>query len=147
MPPAWREALNDPQQQGLFMRGMQLLPKQQDEQRPDVRGTGLWQTVDKLDGEDVVFATDGSGGPSPADQRFSAAGFAIAAFRLNDSVLECVATISGTFAGAQTAQRAEVFAWTTLLKRTSGNVDCAIDSQYVKKQWCKPHPSGAHVDL
>ena len=126
------------------MRGMQLLPKEKDEQRPDVRATVLWQTVDKLG---AVKTSCFSGGPSPADQRFSAAGFAVAAFRLNDSVLECVATISGTFAGAQTAQRAEVFAWTTLLTRTSGKVDCTIDSQYVKKQWCKPHPSGAHVDL
>ena len=94
-----------------------------------------------------MFATDGSGGPSAADQRYSAAGFAVVAFRLKDSVLECVATISGTFAGAQTAQRAEVFAFTTLLARTSGNVDCTVDSQYVKKQWSKPHPRGAHVDL
>ena len=75
------------------------------------------------------------------------AGFAVVAFCRPGSAHERVATLSGTFAGFQTAQRVEAFAFATLLARTEGEADCTLESQYVNTLQPSLGPSKFCADI
>ena len=95
----------------------------------------------------LVFGTDGSGGPASKDKRLRQCSFAVVA--LNKDTRQAVATLTGSIQGSQTVPRAEAAALLWLLKLTTGPLESSIDAQAVLKRWKKlPQPKAtSNMDL
>ena len=100
-----------------------------------VTGTGLWEQLHTIPTTNLVFGTDGSGGPASKDKRLRQCNFAVVA--LNKDTLEEVATLRDSIHGTQTVPRAEAIALLYLLKYTTGPVEGSIDAQAILKRWKK----------
>ena len=89
-----------------------------------------------VDGANLVFATDGSGGPHSQDPRRRRVAWAAVA--MTDTVpFPVVGSMWGTVEYAQTVPRAEAKALEQLLQHTTGTVRVAIDAKAVARRFHK----------
>lgn len=101
-----------------------------------VHGTGIWAELKPVSTNNLIFATDGSGGPASKEPRLRQVTFGIAA--LDASRPHAVlGTLFGTVPGRQTVPRAEAFGLLKLLEMTEGPVKSCLDAKAVHKRWKK----------
>ena len=129
VPPAVRTALD---QLPVCARVRGLPPALESPLNPrEVKLTGLWQRVSKLDDPELKFATDGFPGSS-GDPRCWRMTWAAIAFTCRDGNLEILATATGPVPGEQTVFRAEATALLFIAEHTTGDVDVTMDAKSVK---------------
>ncbi|CAE7320508.1 unnamed protein product [Symbiodinium sp. CCMP2592] len=102
--------------------------------------TGLWQTQQVLSSDDLVFASDASGGPGGRDLRSACVAWAIGAYEITDDGPRRVASITSfpqrplSVAGAEQQAAYELFA------RVSGTFDLTVDCKAVAQVVTKKSP-------
>ena len=99
-------------------------------------GNGIWEDHHMVDGANLVFATDGSGGPHSQDPRRRRVAWAVVAMT-DTEPFPVVGSMWGTVEFAQTVPRAEAKALEQLLQHTTGTVRVAIDAKAVARRFHK----------
>ena len=111
---------------------------------PELCETGCFANGGCIEVPPGAFAaTDGSGGEHSSDPRLRRAGFGLCLFAADFAIL---GTIYGTVAGPQTVNRAELVAVLVLLARTTGRLQCFVDSAFVLRPFATDtDPIGGRV--
>ena len=129
-PRRWQQARAEVAHQSLWLRG--LLPlalTTHPEPPPHLQGItawGLWCTQSKLHGRDIVYATDGSGGPGGPDPRLRVSSWSIAAFSRRDPTVLLASKTCTPWPPLSPAQ-AEQAALCHLMAATEGPLDVTVD--------------------
>ena len=129
-PRRWQQARVAVPYQSLWLRGLLPMAATAHPEPPQhlqgVTSWGLWCTQSKLQGPDIVYATDGSGGPGGPDPRLRVSSWSIAAFSRRDPTVLLATKTCIPWPPLSPAQ-AEQAALCHLMAATEGPIDVTID--------------------